>query len=134
MSAQESSENHAASLAESAHARGYLFILLAVLFRASASVCAKHAGLLTAGKALHSILTVPWYYGQLTALTLQAICWILALRRLPLNIAYPFTSLVFALNLLAARYIFKETVHLNQLLGIVVIVIGVCVVARKVPA
>ncbi len=109
---------------------GHVWVFLSVLLRATASVCAKQAAIASSGRPLVTIATNPWYHAQLAVLALQAFCWIMALRRFPLSVAYPFMSLVFALNLVTARVIFREPVHVNQGLGILIIITGVLLIAR----
>jgi undecaprenyl phosphate-alpha-L-ara4N flippase subunit ArnE len=110
---------------------GYLLLAGAVLFRATASLCAKTAGLGSAEGGPAAIVANPWYYGQLAALILQAVCWILTLRRLPLSIAYPFTSLALVINLVTARVVFHETVQALQVAAIVIICAGVVLISWR---
>jgi len=55
----------------------------------------------------------------------------MALRRIPLTAAYPFMSLVFALNLAAARWIFAERVAPAHVWGVVLVIAGVWVLSRE---
>jgi undecaprenyl phosphate-alpha-L-ara4N flippase subunit ArnE len=64
-------------------------------------------------------------------LFLQALCWTMALRRIPLTAAYPFMSLVLALNLAAARLIFAERVATAHVCGVVLVIAGVWVLSRE---
>jgi len=108
----------------------YIWIALSILFRATGSALAKQAGLFSAGRELVMIAANPWYLAELVAFALQACCWIMALRRFSLSFAYPFISLVFAVNLIVAHMIFRESVRANQVLGILIIIGGVILAAR----
>ena len=103
---------------------------MSILCLAIASAFAKQAGIVTAGKGLLSIIVNPWYIGELVMLFLQACCWIMVLRRLSLSFAYPFMSLVYGMNLLTAWLIFKEAVHLNNIIGIIFIIGGVSILSK----
>jgi len=108
-------------------------IALCIIFQSAALVCAKYAGSVSLGMGVASIIINPWYAGQLAALGMQTICWILVLRRLPLSFVYPFMSLVFPLNLVLAWLFFQEKVQYNNIVGTILIVCGVVIIAMKVP-
>ena len=110
--------------------RGWTWLLLSIIFQSAAAACAKQAGLSSAGKPHLAIMTCPWWHLQIACLALQACCWVMVLRRLPLSFAYPLMSLVFAINLVSARLLFGEVIHLNQTFGIGIIMAGVLIVAR----
>jgi drug/metabolite transporter (DMT)-like permease len=101
----------------------------AIFFRSLAAVAAKAAA--AAGETLTSSILNLWYGGLLAFLFLQALCWTAALRRVPLTVAYPFMSLVFALNLAAARWIFAERVAPAHVWGVVLVMTGVSLVSRE---
>ena len=65
------------------------------------------------------------------ALALQAGCWIMALRKLPVSLAHPVMSLVLPLNLLAARILFREEVRALHVVGNVLIVCGIWMLGRQ---
>lgn len=109
--------------------RAYLWISLAILFRSLASILAKRTALQDVG--FPEMLLSPWYAGALASLFLQSIWWILTLRHLPLNVAYPFLSLVFVINLFTAATVFGEDVHLHQIGGILLIVGGVYLIGAN---
>ncbi len=110
---------------------GFLCIALSILFQSSATVLGKMAGLFSVGKAPFFVVINPWYAGSIFVLGLQAICWVLVLRRFALSFAYPFMSLIFPLNLIWAGLFFHETVGWNHLFGTVSILIGVVVISRE---
>ncbi len=109
--------------------QAYLWIGLAIVFRSLASILAKKTALQDTG--FPEMLLSPWYLGALFSLFLQSIWWILTLRHMPLNVAYPFLSLVFVINLTTAAVVFGETVHANQVAGILLIVGGVFVIGMS---
>lgn len=109
--------------------RALLWITLAIVFRSLASILAKKTALQDAD--FPRMLLSPWYLGALVSLFLQSVWWILTLRRMPLNVAYPFLSLVFVINLTTAATVFGETVHPNQIGGILLIVGGVFLIGMS---
>ena len=87
----------------------------------------KKAALSSIGAGIAGMVVNPWLLAELFALGLEAVAWTLSLRRLPLSIAYPFMSLAFGLNLLAAWLVFGEVVAPRHWIGISIIVVGVMV-------
>lgn len=57
--------------------------------------------------------------------------WILALSRVEVSIAYPMVSIGYVFNALAARLLFGEAVSFARLVGIGIIMLGVCIVAAS---
>ena len=51
--------------------------------------------------------------------------WLLVLSRVPVNIAYPMSSLGYVFNAIGAYYIFSESLSYPQVIGIFVIIFGV---------
>ena len=106
-------------------------ISLTLIFRSIAAIFAKQAALTSIGEGLYGILINIWLLGELLALFLQAITWTLVLRRYALSVAYPFMSLFYGINLVSAWLIFHETVLPNHILGIAIIISGVCIMNYK---
>ncbi|QTF09712.1 4-amino-4-deoxy-L-arabinose-phospho-UDP flippase [Brenneria izadpanahii] len=71
--------------------------------------------------------------GGLTAYGFSMLCWLLALRRLPLSRAYPVLSLSYALVWMLAVLLpaFAEPFHPGALAGVALILLGLlCMCAR----
>jgi len=77
------------------------------------------------------LATEPHIVGGLGCYVLSVIVWILALSRVEVSIAYPMLSIGYAVNALAAWYLFGEAVTLTRLAGIGIIIVGVYIVARS---
>ena len=110
-----------------------LWIAASVLLQCAAMACIKMAGGSGGGEGPLSFVFNPWYASALGFLALQALCWISAIRQLPLSFAYPFMSLTFPINLLVAHTVFHETVVRHHIAGTVLIVLGVVIIARETP-
>jgi undecaprenyl phosphate-alpha-L-ara4N flippase subunit ArnE len=55
------------------------------------------------------------------------VLWLWILRRVPLNVAYPFTALAFVLVPLAGHFILEEPLNARLILGSLLIAMGICV-------
>jgi multidrug transporter EmrE-like cation transporter len=104
----------------------------AVALRSFSAVCGKFTAYSELGFP-RMLLSWP-YVGMLAALGLSSTFWTAALRRLPLNRAYPLMSLALVLNTIAARVIFDEALDWHQGIGLMIIIVGVATVASDVAA
>ena len=104
-----------------------LLIFIVILLKSLATIFAKKVAICSVGGGLDTILLNGWFLAEIIALILQAVVWSYALKRVPLSKAYPCMSLVFVLNLFAAWYIFNESVKINHVAGIIVIILGVII-------
>lgn len=76
------------------------------------------------------MLLNPWVLSALAAAFLGMLTWMLALTRLELSYAYPFTSLSFVLIFIASVVLFHEPVSTTKLIGMALIVCGLVVGSR----
>ena len=77
------------------------------------------------------LATEPHIVGGLACYVVSVAVWIMALSRVEVSIAYPLLSVGYVVNALAAWYLFGEAVTPMRLLGIGIIIIGVCLVTRS---
>ena len=86
-----------------------------------------------AGKMAYLLgaLANPWILSGLAAAFAAALCWIMAIGKLPLSHAYPFTALSIVQVVLAGATLFSESVSLVQRLGIALVVLGVVLVSFR---
>lgn len=89
------------------------------------------AGLHSISDSPQSWIFNPWYPLALLALCIQAVFWIQVLKKCTLAIAYPMSSLVFAVNLAFAFLFFGEIVTIFNIIGIILIVIGVSLTLKE---
>jgi len=109
------------------HAK-HIFALLAVnLLYASTSLFSKYA----AQQEFMSLTYCLGLCGAVGVMGLYAICWQQILKRIELSTAYMFkgTSLIFVM-LLAALF-FSEQITLMNIIGAIVIVIGIILYAKS---
>jgi undecaprenyl phosphate-alpha-L-ara4N flippase subunit ArnE len=109
----------------------WLLLALSLLFQTSAVILGKTAALAMGKPTVTAFLTNRWYLAGLACLGLQAFCWQLVLRRMSLSVAYLATSLSYLLILAASRFIFVEPITRFNVIGSVVIVVGVWLVVNE---
>jgi multidrug transporter EmrE-like cation transporter len=117
---------------------GYFFIALTVLLTLYGQLVLKWqvglAGPLPegiAGKAtflMHALLN-PWILSGLGAAFVASLCWMLALSKLPLSTAYPFTATSFLLIFVFSTAFLGEPVTSAKLIGTLLITAGVVIMA-----
>ena len=122
------------------NAISFSLLLTGVLLNASAQLLLK-AGTNSVGVFEFSrdnlvpvgwkLATEPHIVGGLGCYVISVVVWIIALSRVEVSIAYPLLSVGYVVNALAAWYLFGEAVTPMRLLGIGIIIIGVCVVTRS---
>lgn len=112
----------------------YSALALSILCRSLVFVFAKYAALGTSNTGVIQILLNHWYWAELTALGMQAVFWIYALKHLSLNVAYPTMAFVYGVNLGWAWYLFDETVTPAHVIGCGIIIIGVIITISSKPS
>lgn len=76
---------------------------------------------------LARLVANPWVLSAFAAAFLASMTWMLAMTRLQLSHAYPMTALTFALVVLGSAVLFHEPVTPLKLIGLLLIVAGICV-------
>ena len=74
-------------------------------------------------------LTNPWVLSGLAAAFAASLCWMLALTRLPLSTAYPFTASSFLLVLVVGVMFLGESLTVMKTVGTLLVVIGLATLA-----
>lgn len=74
---------------------------------------------------LAQLLANPWVLAAFAAGFGAALCWMLALNRLPLSHAYPFMGLSFVLVLFLSALLFGESLTWPKIAGALLICLGV---------
>ena len=85
------------------------------------------SGLFTKLAAGYAILSTPYFLclaGVVTVLGLYAVLWQVALKRVPLSLAYPFRSLGVVYGLAIAGFVFHEEVTVQNLFGGCIVLVG----------
>ncbi|MES2180902.1 MAG: EamA family transporter [Pseudomonadota bacterium] len=71
----------------------------------------------------------PYVIGGVLALLFAFFTWLALIAKVDLSFAHPMTSLVYVVIPLSASWLLNEPLHLNQLIGILFIVIGVFIIS-----
>ena len=117
---------------------GYLYVALTVLLTAygqlvlkwqSNNILMPHHGRAGMLAYLSAMLLNPWVLSGLLAAFVASVTWMLALSRLELSQAYPFTAMSFVLILVSSAVLFAEPLNAGKILGTLLVVAGVVVVA-----
>ncbi len=78
------------------------------------------------------LFSSPFVVGGFVFTFSGALFWLAVLSRWPLSLAYPLLSISYIIGIAASVLILKERVALPQLLGVLVIIMGVYLVSRGV--
>jgi multidrug transporter EmrE-like cation transporter len=73
----------------------------------------------------------PWIISGFMAAFMASMFWSITLTKFELSFAYPFTSLSFILVFFLSIFLFKEAFNLNRLMGVLLIIGGLIVLARR---
>jgi multidrug transporter EmrE-like cation transporter len=115
---------------------GYLLVATTVLLTVYGQFVIKWqvamAGPIPVGlyqKAIYifHLLTNPWIASGLLAALVASVAWMLALTKLPLSVAYPFTAFAFVIVVLGSGVLFAEPISTAKMLGVCLIVAGIVV-------
>jgi len=117
----------------------FAMLLTGVLLNAAAQLLLK-AGTNAVGRfefAAANIVPVGWrlatephIMGGMACYVMSLAVWIVGLSRVPVSVAYPMLSIGYVVNVLAAWWLFGESITLTKIAGIGFIIIGVWLIAR----
>jgi drug/metabolite transporter (DMT)-like permease len=109
----------------------YIFstITLFLLITAALQVIFKTLALGPGGSNYLTLIVEPLFYFAGFLFVIQTAVWLAVLRRLPLSRAYPFTSLTVVIMLISGAFFFGESISLGNVLGSIVIMLGIVVIS-----
>ncbi len=106
----------------------WLLFICSLVASCASQFWQKKAALLFAEQphltALQKILTKPMLLG-IFFLTVSAATWLAVLSQWDVSVAYPLLSLNFIIMLFVAHYFFNEKITTQQIVGVLLIVLGV---------
>jgi multidrug transporter EmrE-like cation transporter len=76
------------------------------------------------------LLLNPWIISAYIAAFSASLCWMLAINKIPVSQAYPFTSLSFVFVLVLSAMFFQETITPQKVVALVLIITGLIVGTR----
>jgi|TARA_B100001964_G_C14169620_1_gene570814 drug/metabolite transporter (DMT)-like permease len=74
----------------------------------------------------------PYIFSGFVAAFVASLCWMAAISKFDVSYAYPFTSGAFVIVLLLSALLFDEPLTTYKVLGLLLIVSGICLVSRSV--
>ncbi|MCL2596632.1 MAG: hypothetical protein FWD66_03030 [Paludibacter sp.] len=77
-----------------------------------------------------NLLTNWWLLASGILLITATVLWGFILKHFPFSVAYPVTAFAYIFGLLAAVFIFQESVPVTRWIGVCVIIIGVYLVVK----
>lgn len=101
----------------------YIFALLAIVIESFSSAILKMAG----QYPLFSMHYLLWFALAVAVMGIYAVAWQLVLEHLPLSTAYMRKGITYVLIFVWAALLFHETITLQQIVGIVIIILGMAV-------
>ena len=108
----------------------YYYLVLAILIRTITQILLKYIAIGESGSSFQALFTSPLFYFICSLLVILTWAWQRVLIHYPLSFAYPFTSIVFITLLISGALFFNEQITLANVIGSVIIVMGVIVVSR----
>ncbi|MBD3921634.1 EamA family transporter [Paenibacillus sp. PR3] len=108
----------------------YLLLFGNVLLLVAGQILFKMGLQRTDGLHWLRIAQSPAIWSGLVLYGVATLLWFAVLTRLPLSVAYPMQSMAYVLGLLAAWFIFDETLPFTKIAGCVVILFGVYLIAK----
>lgn len=81
---------------------------------------------------LLKLLADPLILSGLFSAFIASICWMAAMTKMRLGVAYPFIGLNFVLIFLLSMYLLKEPFSVYRLIGVLMIVAGIFVASRSI--
>ncbi len=117
----------------------WLLILTGVSLNAAAQLLLK-AGTRSVGEfafSMANVLPIGWklatephILGGLACYVVSVVAWILVLSRVEVSLAYPMVSFGYIVTALASWWLFGETLSIERISGILVIMLGVFLITR----
>ena len=101
----------------------YVFALVAILIESFASVFQK----LASREVLLSVPFIVLYGCAVAVMMIYAIMWQFILEKLSLTTAYMRKGISYILVLIWAKIIFYETITIYQIIGMIIIIIGMVI-------
>ncbi|MBD0378920.1 EamA family transporter [Paenibacillus sedimenti] len=118
--------------------QAYIFVFSSILLGAVGQVLMKlgatklnMAAATSFFAKLLTMFTQPYIIAGLFCYGLSAVFWIFGLTRLQLSAAYPMVAAGYVIVFILAVFLFKETVSLVKIGGLLMIIMGVIVLAKS---
>ena len=81
-----------------------------------------------AGRSAPLEFVNPWIAGGLFCYGISAALWIVALSKAPLSLVYPYTAVTFVLVYLSGSLLFRETLAIQSVAGVGLVLLGLLLI------
>ena len=108
------------------HADNTLILLLSSIFLQSFSFLSIKFSTMQDGLMIVFFLTLAFIF-----LAMRAIVWQFLLKRIALSRVYPYASLVQILILMYSVFIFKESISITNIVGLIIMLSGIYYMSNK---
>jgi drug/metabolite transporter (DMT)-like permease len=81
--------------------------------------------------SLLGLFRTPWIILGFVCYGVSAVLWLDVLSKLDFSMAFPMVSLTYVFSLIIGRFVFHETVGLDRIVGVVLILTGLFFVVRS---
>lgn len=105
----------------------YLFMFFSFLVYSMNTVLSKKAASYSIGDIRFYIL----YFSAVLILGIYAVLWQQILKRIPLNVAYASKSITMLYGFLWGKIFFDEFISTREIVGAIIIIIGIILVVTK---
>lgn len=110
----------------------YLRLALYIFLNTTGQLLLKRTSMTGGGPdaAIYRPFLSGWFVFGVACLGASSLLWVTVLKRLPLTLAHPLTAISFILVPVGSHLLWQESLPLTRVLGILVIISGICLVAR----
>ena len=105
-----------------------------VLFKKTAlTIASSKIGLELASiiNLLLLLIKIPYFYIALAIYALATFLWLFILQKVPLSVAYPFTSLAMVIIPVISVFLFNEKLNVTYWFGAMLIISGITIIAFR---
>lgn len=127
--AEDGAENKGYMKKDKAFIINIILLQVVVIIYTLTSIVGRKA----AGSELLSLEFILFYGLDIVILGIYAICWQQMIKKFDLSVAYANRAMAILWTAVWARFIFKDTIGIKQLIGILVVMIGTVVVNLEQP-
>jgi len=108
-----------------------IFIFFTIIFQNLSIVLLKYGSLHLQEYGFSNILKNYFYFGSIFVLLINSFFWQFVLKRYNLSFAYIFTSFSYLFTLIFGYYLFHESIKVNNIVGVVIIIFGIGITLMK---
>lgn len=103
---------------------------LAQIFLKKGMLAVGNVGIADLLKAPERLIVVPWLYFGAGLYAMSLLLWLVVLSKIELSRAYPMVSLGYLVTFIMGALLFRESVSLVKIGGLVLVMAGVALLAR----